>query len=117
MGLKEGRRVKKIEVPRDTPTEFELGDKTADIQRRREERETREKEEEAQKQREEKQREESMKGGELQTQQKRVQQKHMQGQTKVTQKWTQMVEERQVHLNHNPGKEGAHDKCPSDCLG
>ena len=35
MGLK--RNVRKIEVPTDTPTEFELGDTAADIQRRREE--------------------------------------------------------------------------------
>ena len=39
MGPKKGRRnVKKIEVPTDTSTEFELGDTAADIQRRREER-------------------------------------------------------------------------------
>ena len=31
MGPKKGRRVRKIDVPTDTPTEFELGD-TADIQ-------------------------------------------------------------------------------------
>ena len=37
----------------DTPTEFQLGDTAADIQRRREEREAREREDEAQKQREE----------------------------------------------------------------
>ena len=35
---KKDRRVRKIEVPTDTPTEFELGDTAADIQRRREER-------------------------------------------------------------------------------
>ena len=27
MGPKKGRRVRKIEIPTDTPTEFELGDK------------------------------------------------------------------------------------------
>ena len=43
MGPKKGRRVRKI----DTPTEFELGDRAADIQRRWEEREARESEEEA----------------------------------------------------------------------
>ena len=37
------KNVRKIEVPTDTPTEFELGDTTSDIQRRREEREHREK--------------------------------------------------------------------------
>ena len=34
--------MRKIEVPRDIPTEFELGDTAADIQSRREEREQRE---------------------------------------------------------------------------
>ena len=52
MGSKKGRRVRKIEVPTDTPTEFELRDTAANIQRR-EEREARKREEEAQKQREE----------------------------------------------------------------
>ena len=39
-----------MEIPTDTPTEFELGDTAADIQIRREEREQREREYEAQKQ-------------------------------------------------------------------
>ena len=34
--------MRKIKVPTDTPTEFELGDAAADIQRRREDREQRE---------------------------------------------------------------------------
>ena len=34
--------MRKIEVPTDTPTEFESGDTATDIQRRREEREQRE---------------------------------------------------------------------------
>ena len=34
MGPKKGRRMRKIEIPTDTPTEFELGDRAADIQRR-----------------------------------------------------------------------------------
>ena len=51
MGPKKGSRVRKIEIPTNTPTEFELGDMAADIQCRREEREAREREEEAQKQR------------------------------------------------------------------
>ena len=38
MGPKMGRKnVRKIEIPTDTPTEFEFGDTVADIQRRREE--------------------------------------------------------------------------------
>ena len=46
MGPKKGRRnVRKIEVPTDTPAEFEFGETAADIQRRREEREQREREE------------------------------------------------------------------------
>ena len=54
MGPKEGRRVRKIDVPTDTPLELELGDTVADIQQReREEREAREREEEPQKQRKE----------------------------------------------------------------
>ena len=37
MGTKKGRRnVRKIEIPTDTPTECELGDTAADIQRRKE---------------------------------------------------------------------------------
>ena len=48
MGPEKGRKnVRKIEVPTDTPTEFELGDTAADIQRR-EDREQREKEAEKQ---------------------------------------------------------------------
>ena len=34
MGPKKGGRVRKIEVPTDSPTEFKLGDTAADIQRR-----------------------------------------------------------------------------------
>ena len=45
MDPKKGRRVRKIEVPTDTSTKFELGDTAAFIQRRREEREAREREE------------------------------------------------------------------------
>ena len=41
---KDRRNVRKIEVPRDTATEFELGDIAPDIQRKREEREQRERE-------------------------------------------------------------------------
>ena len=40
--LKRRRNVRKIEIPINTPTQFELGNTTADIQRRREEREQRE---------------------------------------------------------------------------
>ena len=45
MGPKKGRRVRKIEILIDSVPECELGDITADIQRRREEREAREREE------------------------------------------------------------------------
>ena len=69
-------------MPTDTPTEFELGDMAADMQRRREEREAREREEKAQIQRQEARRP-----------------TNEQGQTKVTQKWIQWVEEGRVHLN------------------
>ena len=51
MGPKKGRKVRKIEIPTDTPTGSELGDTAADIQRRWEKREQRDREEEAQKQR------------------------------------------------------------------
>ena len=60
MGLKKGRRVRKIEVPTDIVPEFELGDTAADIQQRREEREARERDEvRQQQQREEARAEES----------------------------------------------------------
>ena len=55
MGHKKGRRVRKTEVPIESPTEFQLGDRAADIQRKRNEREHRYREQVAQKQ----QREES----------------------------------------------------------
>ena len=43
---KKGRRnVRKVEIPTDTPTEFELGDTAADIQRQREEKEQRKRKE------------------------------------------------------------------------
>ena len=48
MSPKKGRRVRKIEVPINTPTEFELGQTLADVQQRREEKEARERKEEAQ---------------------------------------------------------------------
>ena len=51
LGPKKGIKVRKIEVSPHTPTEFELGDAAADIQRRREERKQRMWEEKAQKQR------------------------------------------------------------------
>ena len=38
MGPKKGRRMKKIYFPTDKPTEFELVDTAADIQRRKEKR-------------------------------------------------------------------------------
>ena len=46
-GCQEGKKknLRKIEVPTDTSTEFELGDTAPDIQRMREEREQREREE------------------------------------------------------------------------
>ena len=54
MGPKQGRKnARKIEIPRDTPTDFKLGDTAADIQRMREEREQREREEVEKQQREE----------------------------------------------------------------
>ena len=59
MDHKKSRRVRKIEVPTYTPTEFEFGNMAADIQRGREEREAGESEEEAQKQREEARRQET----------------------------------------------------------
>ena len=56
MGPKKDRRVRKIEVSTDTPAEFELGHTTADVERRRKDREARETEE-IEKQREEARRE------------------------------------------------------------
>ena len=58
MGRKNGRRVRKTEVPNDSVPEFELRDTVADIQQRREDREAKEKEEaQQQQQREEEARE------------------------------------------------------------
>ena len=53
------KKVRKIEIPTDTPTEFELGDTAADIEKRREKREQREREREKaeKKEREERERE------------------------------------------------------------
>ena len=51
MGPKKVRRVREIEVPTDTPTEFKLGDMAVHIQHRVEEREKKENEEEEQTQR------------------------------------------------------------------
>ena len=59
-----GRRVRKIEVPTYTPTEFEFGYRAADIQRRRLEREAREREEDAQKQTGEARKEETINSAE-----------------------------------------------------
>ena len=53
LGPMKGIRVRKIEVHTDTPTECELWDTVAEIQRMREEREAGEREEEVQKQKEE----------------------------------------------------------------
>ena len=53
MGPKKARRnLRKTEVPTDTPTEFELGDTAAVLQRRREEREQGDRKEAEKKQRE-----------------------------------------------------------------
>ena len=71
-----------LPVKTDTPTEFWLVDTTADIQKRREEREARERGEEAQKQREERHTEEARRE-ETHTQQRREWEKIV---TKVTQK-------------------------------
>ena len=57
MGRKKVRRVRKIELPTDSVSEFQLGGTAADIQGRREEREVRERKKEPQKQREEARRE------------------------------------------------------------
>ena len=59
MGPKKGRRLRKIEMATDTPTELELGDMAVDVQRRMEEREASQREKEAQKQREKARREET----------------------------------------------------------
>ena len=86
MGPKKGRRaVKRIEVPTETPSEFELGDTLADIQRRKEEKE-------AQIQREGEAR------GKKHTQQRQFK-KSVQGQTEVTQK--QRLEQKGAHHSHH----------------
>ena len=73
MGPQRGRRMRKIEVPTDTPTDFLLGYMAADIHRRREEKEAIERAEEAQEQRG------------IHAQQRREWPKSIQGQNKVTQ--------------------------------
>ena len=94
MGLKKGRRVRKIEVPSDSVPEFELWDTTTDIQWRREERDAREREE-SQKQRE------GRPGGRRQTHilKRRELQKNGPEPRKVTQK--QRLEERWDHHSHD----------------
>ena len=60
MGPKKARKnVRKLEVPTDTPTMFELADTAADIKRRREEREQRERKESEKQEMKEKTREEA----------------------------------------------------------
>ena len=87
--------MRKIEVPTDTPSEFELRVTAADIQRR-EVREAREKEEEAQNSGR------KPRGRKLHTQQSREWPKSIQGQTEVINKWTHTVEVRWTCLNCNP---------------
>ena len=88
MGPKKGRRVRKIEVPKNKPTEFE--DTAADIQRR-EERKHREREK-GHRNRGRRGRGRKPGGWKLHTQQRREWPKIMQGQAEVTQKWRQRME-------------------------
>ena len=81
--------MRKIKVPTDTPPEFELGNTVADIQRRRK------------RERQEKGRKRHRNKGRKPTQQRREWQKSMQGQTEVTQKWIQRLEERLAHVNRS----------------
>ena len=96
MGPKKGRMVRKIEVPTNTPTEFELEiqlliyrgggmrgrsrKRHRNIQRKPGGRKKRH------------------------TQQRRESPKSVQGQTEATQKWTWKVQERHAHLNRTRGK-------------
>ena len=57
---KQGKKVKKLKVPADSPTEFEFADTAADTQRRREKREQWERREAETQQREEREREEAV---------------------------------------------------------
>ena len=83
MGPKKGRKMRVIEIPTDIPSGFELGDKTAEFQRRRGERGQREREEAQRQQREE--------GGQ--------EVENTLSREGIGQKWTQKVKERWTHLN------------------
>ena len=96
MGQK-GRRVTKIEVPTDSPTEFELVD-MADINSGGGRRGRQEKGRKRHRNRGRK-----SGGKNLHNQQRREWQKSMQGQIEVTQKWIQRLEERWTHPTHTKG--------------
>ena len=110
MGPKKGRRATKIDVPTDTPTQFEFGDTVADIQQMREEREAREREEEAQKQREEVGREESKHSAE-----EGVAKKHARTDKSETEMDTEDGGEVGTSQSHSRHKKG-HDKHLPDGL-
>ena len=108
MGPKKARKkVGKIEVPTDTPTELKLGITAADIQRRRHEREQRKWEEAEKQQREERKREEARRVETPESTEEAVAKKD-QELRRVKVKWTQRMEERPAHLNHNPGAQEGH---------
>ena len=100
MGLKKGRRVRKIEVPTCSVPEFELGDTATDNQQRRLEREAREREEaQQQQQREEETRREEARAEKTHSQEEGVTEKG-QGLRKMTLK-QRLLEERQDHQSHD----------------
>ena len=102
MGPKKSRKnVRKIEVPTNTPTEFDLGDTTAGIQRRREKREQREGG--GRKTTERGEEERGCKEGGNSTDGGGSGWKKDQELKGVKVKWTQRVEARPAHLNPNPG--------------
>ena len=100
MGPKKDRRVRNIEVPPDSFSEFELGDTAADIQCRRLKREAREREEaQKQQQREEKARREEARVEETHSQEEELQKK-VPGQRKGTLK-KRLLEERRDHHSYD----------------
>ena len=93
--------VRRIEVPTDTPTESELGDTAADIQRRRDKSGRRER---GKRQRKNRVRRGRRPGGRKHhSMQRRQWQKKVQELRGVKVKWIQRLEEKVTHVKHTPG--------------
>ena len=91
MGPKKSRRVRNIDVPTDTLQEFELGDRWWQINSKGGR--------QVKVRKRHRNRGRKPGGRKLHTEQRRESQKSLQGQTKVTQKSIQRLQERWAHLN------------------